>query len=91
MRNILSTRQPRHQKRKYQLFWKGWRKMNINSVVAVIALVLIVFFAIRYIWKEKKRGTKCIGCPVAGNCHDYAGCGTSQTPPKKVEKMKFGQ
>ncbi len=66
-------------------------KMTINTVIAVIALVLIVFFAIRYIWKEKKRGTKCIGCPVAGNCHDYDGCGTSRTPHKKVEKMTFGE
>ncbi len=65
--------------------------MTVNTVIAVIALVLIVFFAIRYIWKEKKRGTMCIGCPVAGNCHDYGGCVASQAPHKKVEKMTFGQ
>ncbi|MBQ6312725.1 MAG: FeoB-associated Cys-rich membrane protein, partial [Lachnospiraceae bacterium] len=28
----------------------------------------IVFFAVRYIYKEKKKGNKCIGCPYAGSC-----------------------
>ena len=42
--------------------------MNRATVIAVIALVLIVFFAVRYIVKEKKRGVKCIGCPYAGTC-----------------------
>ena len=42
--------------------------MNMSTVIAVIALVLVVFFAVRYIVKEKKKGTKCIGCPYAGSC-----------------------
>ena len=42
--------------------------MNIATVIAVIAIIAIIFFAARYIYKEKKRGTKCIGCPYAGNC-----------------------
>ena len=45
--------------------------MNKATVIAVIALVLILFFAIRYIIKEKKKGTKCIGCPYAGECRKY--------------------
>ena len=45
--------------------------MNIATVIAVIALVLIVFFAVRYIVKEKKKGTKCIGCPMAGQCEKF--------------------
>lgn len=43
--------------------------MNTATVVAVIAIVLLVFFAVRYIYKEKKKGTKCIGCPYADSCH----------------------
>ena len=31
-------------------------------------LVLLVGAAIRYIVKEKKKGTVCIGCPSAGTC-----------------------
>ncbi len=45
--------------------------MNKATVIAVIALVLILFFAIRYIIKEKKKGTKCIGCPFAGECQKH--------------------
>ena len=45
--------------------------MNKATVIAVIALVLILFFAIRYIIREKKKGTKCIGCPYAGECRKY--------------------
>ena len=35
-------------------------------VVAILAVV--VGAAIVYIVKAKKKGTKCIGCPAAGNC-----------------------
>ena len=45
--------------------------MNMSTVIAVIALVLVVFFAVRYIVKEKKKGTKCIGWPMAGQCEKY--------------------
>ena len=45
--------------------------MNAATVIAVIAIVLIVFFATRYIYKEKKKGTKCIGCPYADQCQRY--------------------
>lgn len=30
--------------------------MNIATIIAVIALALVVFFAVRYIYKQKKRG-----------------------------------
>ena len=42
--------------------------MNIATIVAVIAIAAIVFLAVRYIYKEKKKGTKCIGCPYADSC-----------------------
>ena len=42
--------------------------MNIATIVAVIAIAVIVFLAVRYIYKEKKKGTKCIGCPYADSC-----------------------
>lgn len=38
-----------------------------NLIVAAI-LVILIGTAIAYIVKEKKRGTKCIGCPSAGQC-----------------------
>ena len=42
--------------------------MNAATVIAVIAIVLVLFFAGRYIYKEKKKGNKCIGCPYADSC-----------------------
>lgn len=42
--------------------------MNVATIVAVLAIAVILFFAVRYIYKEKKKGTTCIGCPYAGNC-----------------------
>ncbi len=44
--------------------------MNAATVIPVIILIAIVFFAVRYIVKEKRKGARCIGCPAAGNCHD---------------------
>lgn len=40
-------------------------------ILAVIALILGAI--VLYIYKEKKRGTKCIGCPHAKTCG--GGCG----------------
>lgn len=40
-------------------------------VIAVVAL--IAGAAARYIYKEKKRGTVCIGCPNAGTCSRHSG------------------
>ena len=46
-------------------------ELNTATIIALIALAAILFFAIRYIIKEKKKGTKCIGCPYAGSCTKY--------------------
>lgn len=38
------------------------------TIIAVLVLLAIVGGAVTYIIKEKKKGTRCIGCPVAGSC-----------------------
>lgn len=38
------------------------------NVAATLILICIVGAAVYYIYKEKKRGTACIGCPMAGDC-----------------------
>ncbi|MBO5994029.1 MAG: FeoB-associated Cys-rich membrane protein [Firmicutes bacterium] len=43
-------------------------EFNTATIIAIIAVVVILFLAIRYIVREKKRGVKCIGCPMAGSC-----------------------
>jgi hypothetical protein len=45
--------------------------MNFATFIAAAALVLILYLAIRYIYKEKKKGTRCIGCPYAGSCQKH--------------------
>ena len=45
--------------------------MNIITVMAVLALAAVIFFAVRYLVREKKRGSKCVGCPYAGECCKY--------------------
>ena len=42
--------------------------MNMASIIAVIAIVAAVFLAARYIYKQKKKGNKCIGCPYCDSC-----------------------
>lgn len=55
--------------------------MTSNILIAIV-LFLIIGASISYIIKEKKRGTKCIGCPAAGNCPSrnsqkaMCGCGS---------------
>ncbi|NLC26686.1 MAG: FeoB-associated Cys-rich membrane protein [Fastidiosipila sp.] len=39
-----------------------------ETIVAVVVVALIVAAAIVKIVRDKKKGTKCIGCPVAQNC-----------------------
>ncbi|NLA70412.1 MAG: FeoB-associated Cys-rich membrane protein [Clostridiales bacterium] len=41
----------------------------MKEIIAIIALIIIVGAALAYIIKEKRKGTRCIGCPYAGNCH----------------------
>lgn len=45
---------------------KGGRAME-NAVI-IFVLVLIIGVALAYVLREKKKGTKCIGCPYAKEC-----------------------
>lgn len=38
------------------------------DIIVVMIILFIVGAAVVYIVKEKKRGTKCIGCPAANTC-----------------------
>ena len=41
------------------------------NIIIIAILVAVVGTASFYIWKEKKKGNKCIGCPYSGSasCH----------------------
>lgn len=58
----------------------------INVIVAIVILIL-VGAAFTYIVREKKKGSKCIGCPAAGSCsgkhqEDAPGCSCTHTRNK---------
>ena len=52
--------------------------MNFATISAIIIIAVILFFAVRYIYKVKKKGNACIGCPYADSCpkHRQNGCVT---------------
>lgn len=40
----------------------------MDNIIIVVAIVAIVGLASFYVYKSKKRGKKCIGCPYADAC-----------------------
>ena len=42
--------------------------MNLATLIAVLALIIVVGLAVGYLIREKRRGSKCIGCPFAEGC-----------------------
>ena len=40
----------------------------MENLIVIGILLIIVGAAVFYIWKEKKKGTRCSGCPAAGHC-----------------------
>ncbi|MBR3794810.1 MAG: FeoB-associated Cys-rich membrane protein [Clostridia bacterium] len=44
------------------------------NLILILILALIVGAAIAYIYKAKKSGAKCIGCPDSKTCSSGCGC-----------------
>ncbi len=40
----------------------------MQNIIFSIIILAIVGGASFYIWREKKKGRKCIGCPASGSC-----------------------
>ncbi len=43
-----------------------------TTIVFIISCLLIS--ACLYIYREKKKGSHCIGCPMSGNCPRHKAC-----------------
>lgn len=41
----------------------------MENLIIIAIVLIIVGFAAWYIIKEKKKGTKCIGCPYSKQCN----------------------
>ena len=46
----------------------------IANAVIILIMAVILTVACLYIYKEKKKGRHCIGCPMAGKCPKHAAC-----------------
>ena len=47
-----------------------------ENVILIAVIGLIVGAAVGYIVRQKRKGTKCIGCPYASSCPSgKSGCG----------------
>ena len=40
----------------------------MDNLIAVGIIIIIVGLAVLYIYRAKKRGSKCIGCPYGETC-----------------------
>ena len=61
---------------------------NMATIIAVIAVAVILFLAIRYIVREKRKGVHCIGCPMAGSCTEaYKQMGADMRKCLKKEEL----
>lgn len=50
----------------------------MENLIVIGILLILVGIAVIYIWKEKKKGTRCIGCPSAGCCSGR-GCNNTES------------
>ncbi len=49
----------------------------MENIIIIAIIVVIVGVAALYVYKAKKSGKKCIGCPDSGTCGGNCGCGCS--------------
>ena len=49
----------------------------MTDVIVIVVLAVILGAAVRYIYKAKKSGAKCIGCPVSACSGSCSGCAHS--------------
>ena len=59
----------------------------MENVILALVIAAILALAVGYIYKAKKKGAKCIGCPDSGTCGgSCAGCagGCEHTPMEEL-------
>ena len=59
--------------------------LYINLIVIAV-LAAIVGGAVYYIYRAKKRGQKCIGCPYAKSCQ--GGCSSHHSSESSLDKTE---
>ena len=50
--------------------------MTVTDIIIVAVVALVVGLAAFYVYRSKKNGQRCVGCPYAGTCGKNAcSCG----------------
>ena len=53
--------------------------MSLPDYIIIAAIALVVGAAAFYVWRAKKKGKKCIGCPYCDACGSQKGsCGSKK-------------
>ena len=47
----------------------------MENLIVIFIIGAIVGLAAGYVYKAKKRGVKCVGCPHSGSCSGSCHCG----------------
>ncbi|MDD6143204.1 MAG: FeoB-associated Cys-rich membrane protein [bacterium] len=46
----------------------------MTNVIVILVLLAVLGAAAGYVYRAKKRGEKCVGCPYAKQCGAAGGC-----------------
>lgn len=53
------------------------------DVIVILVLIILICGAVYYIYRKKKNGAKCIGCPYSGSCQKKCPPGRDRDGEKK--------
>ena len=51
---------------------------DMTDLIVVLLLAAVLGGAGYYVYRAKKNGAKCIGCPMGGKCSGHCGQNTSE-------------
>lgn len=75
---------------------------NIANLIIILIVLVIVGAIVLYLYKEKKRGVTCVGCPYAKQCgggtkhssscssHSDSGCSCGISADEILAQLKAG-
>ena len=61
----------------------------LADLIIILIVVGLVTAACLYIYKEKKKGRHCIGCPMAGKCPKHHACANSGMHCGSAQRKKI--
>lgn len=56
----------------------------MENLIVILILTVIVGGIIWYLYRAKKQGKTCIGCPGSGHCSGKCSCGNNKTDNPRI-------